>query len=461
MRILLKLFSQQLSVKPHSRLTDVLSKLAAEPPVASPSSGGIKNTGTAANPPMYFGGMSFQNTLTNALATVGLKKPSEYFTEATHTPIYDYNAPGSPEAATYKSGKIPLNTASGAMKNPDDRSMILRHEETRMRCWNRSSTSWTSDTALDKYVPKIRKGNSRRSRQSIKSVAGLPAENVISEGLAYKTGDGRVPGLGEDGIAAPSMLRGRLRIWTRALPGWYDKLSLGQLKEPAAAKIPDRELLNNPLYFAEPQKGIAEEAKKLTADTGTSKAIEAEAQALALNVAATKDLTSAIVAQTKAYEYGVSGGTAGEMPGGAAPPVVTGPTGTPVASPAATTSAVAGVQGAITGTIGAAGKAIDVPRLRILKSLTGGSASGGLGTIGAVIAGAGALFGGVTAIAKATGLGVGRGLHGGSSGGGGSDGNGAGVIVQQSAATNGYSNVFNPDTGRFDVQTPTGTVTPS
>ncbi len=127
----------------------------------------------------------------------------------------------------------------------------------------------------------------------------------------------------------------------------------------------------------------------------SNSAIEAEARELSLNTSASRDLTSAIEAQTKATEYVSSGGAAGEMPGGAAPPVVTGPAG--------------------------------------INGLTGGGASGGLGAIGAAIPLLGAVASGVTALAKLTGIGVPRGQHAGEAGGGGSSGNGASVIFQQSA----------------------------
>lgn len=343
-------------------------------------SGGEIQPIASPNPPMYFGGMSVQNTLANALATLGLKKPSEY-SPTTHTPIYDYNAPGSLEAAAYKSGKILRNTASGAMNSPDSRSMIMRHEETHALL-EPFIDKLTNDKALEKYVPKIRQGLEEKS-PVYKQMGGLPAENVISEGLAYRTGAATVPGLGKD--ESQAFVLKAMKDLDKTTVQLYNKLSSSS--QSPALYFADKAFKERELPYPGP-KVMGGGIEPIIKPGNTDTAIEAETQALTLNTAATKDLTEA---------YKASANQA---------PVTAGGTG----SSSDLTTAIPALN-----TFGSD-----------IKGLTGSSLSSGFGGL---IAGIGAIGSAGTAIAKATGLGIGRGQHGGSSGGGGSDGNGAGITV--------------------------------
>jgi hypothetical protein len=334
--------------------------------------------------PMHFAGMSAKNTIANALSTLGLKKPSEY-SPVTHTPVYKYTAPGFDEAATYKAGKILLNTASGAMKTPEDRSMIMRHEETHALL-EPFIEKLTSDKILEKYVPKIRQGLEEKS-PIYKTIGGLPAANVISEGLAYKTGATEVPGLGKDESRA--FMVQAMKDLDKTTVQLYNKLSSSQA--PA-------------LYFADKKNAGSSAIESIASgpSTGgrkTDAALDADTQALTLNTAANKDLAEALRASAE-----------NPAPSAAATPGSTLGGGIVNSSSTDLASAIPALQ-----TFGSD-----------IKGLTGSAAGGGLG---ALIAGFGALSGGITAIAHATGIGVGRGQHGGSAGGGGSDGNGAGVVV--------------------------------
>jgi hypothetical protein len=340
--------------------------------------------GITVSPAMHFAGVSAQNTITNALSTLGLKKPSEY-SPVTHTPVYKYTAPGFDEAATYKSSKILLNTASGAMKTPESRSLVMRHEETHALL-EPFIEKLTSDKALEKYIPKIRQGLEEKS-PIYKTIGGLPAANVISEGLAYKTGSPEVPGLGKDESRA--FMVQAMKDLDKTTVQLYNKLSSSQA--PA-------------LYFADKKNAGSSAIESIASGSSTGggktdSALEADTQALTLNTAATKDLTEALRASAE-----------NPAPSARATPGSTLGGGIVNSSSTDLASAIPALQ-----TFGSD-----------IKGLTGSAAGGGLG---ALIAGLGALSGGITAIAHTTGIGVGRGQHGGSAGGGGSDGNGAGVVV--------------------------------
>lgn len=182
----------------------------------------------------FFGGNdSFAGTLTNALATLGLKKPTG-LSPTTRTPIYTYDAPGALEAATYKAGKILLNTANPGVQQPASRDLILRHEEAHALLEPYIQTL-VSDKELGQYADKIRSGLEQKS-PVYQVNGGLPLENVLSEALAYKTGSSTVPGLtAEESQAFVAKALGDL---DRTTAETYSRLAKLQPQQPLRAVAP-------------------------------------------------------------------------------------------------------------------------------------------------------------------------------------------------------------------------------